>query len=209
MSINEPVTGALVAELQANPHNGLVRSGFAQRLMAGIRRIQTSIGLSGIAALSFGVALAFCCTIWAIELGVPSPLAIMAGNCAGCTAVASACLCVAFRLLANPAVKAAPAAKRRPDYAAWKLVSRLSVSDASRLWCDLQPGCPATQESIAWAHAMLDAIKRGDLAASAKAGPHRPTAQQEQANPTWHTEITQESLKSWARANGHAPRFLK
>jgi hypothetical protein len=183
------------------------------RVRSGFARIRSAIGPSGIAIISFGATLAVGCTAWAIHEGVPQPLAIMIGYC---TMVGSACLGTAPLVIQSLAAKESVAAKasvsatnREPNYAAWKLVSRLSVSDASRLWCDIEPGCPASQESIAWGMAMLDAVKRGELMASAKADTSQAASLQEQSNPTWHTKIAREALKSWAQARGHSPKFLQ
>ena len=159
------------------------------------------------AALSVGVALAIYCTIWAIQEGVPHPLAIMIGYC---TVASSACVSAALLAIQGlGAKKSSIVTKREPSYAAWKVVSKLSVSDASRLWCDIEPGCPASQESIAWGIAMLDAIKRGELPVSAKEGAGQSAGTQEQSNPNWHTKIAREALKSWAQDLGHSPRFLQ
>ena len=157
-------------------------------------------------AIACGVALAVYCTIWAIQEGVPHPLAIMVGYC---TVASSACVGTALLAIQGlSAKKTSIGTKRGPNYAAWKAVSKLSVSDASRLWCDIEPGCPASQESIAWGIAMLDAIKRGELPISAKEGAGQ-AAGQEQSNPNWHTKIAREALKSWAQGLGHSPRFLQ
>ena len=180
---------------------------YMQRLRVGFAQIESAIGLSGVAAVSSGVALAVCCTVWAIHEGVPQPLAIMIGYC---TVVGSAILCAVLLVIQRLTAKASAIGTRRePNYAAWKLVSRLSVSDASRLWCDIEPGCPASQESIAWGIAMLDAVKRSELLVSARAGAGQAASVQEQSNPNWNTEIAREGLISWAQAHGHSPRFLQ
>jgi hypothetical protein len=183
----------------------------------------TGIGPLGVLVLLSGICIAVGGTLWAIELEVPYPLAIMAGYC---TFIASACLCAMLMMLRRkPARVEQPARKTaiattttsaqasrprgEPNYAAWKLVSKLSVSDASRLWCDIEPGCPATQESIAWAHAILDAIKRGELTIIPRTGLSETMRGPEQTNPSWTTEVARDSLKTWAQAHGHAPRFLE
>jgi hypothetical protein len=145
-------------------------------------------------------------TLWAIEEGVPHPKAIMAGYC---TLVVSLCSFAAFLVVKNLSdKKIQTSVKRKPNYAAWTLVDTLRVSDASRLWCDIEPGCPASQESIAWAQAMLDAIKRGELPVFERAGINR-RIDQERANPTWHTEVRREALREWAKSHGHTPTFLR
>jgi hypothetical protein len=138
---------------------------------------------------------------------VPYPLAVMVGYC---TAAGGACLGVTLINMRRraPTAKALPTGtSREPNYAAWRLVSKFRISDASRLWCDIEPGSPASQESIAWGTAMLDAVKRGELAATARAGTSH--ANQEQRNPGWSTEIGREALTAWAQAHGHSPRFLQ
>ena len=183
----------------------------------------TGIGSLGVFVLLSGICIAVGGTLWAIELEVPYPLAIMAGYC---TFIASACLCTTLMILRLKPAKveqlarkaatattptSVPASRLRgePNYAAWKLVSKLSVSDASRLWCDIEPGCPATQESIAWAHAILDAIKRGELTIIPRTGLSETMRGPEQTNPSWTTEVARDSLKTWAQAHGHAPQFLE
>jgi hypothetical protein len=79
---------------------------------------------------------------------------------------------------------------------------------AARLWSNIEPGCPASQESIAWAQAMLDAFKRGDLPVHARKEASR-SIDQERENPGWHTEIPREALRTWAHSHGHAPSFLE
>jgi len=173
-----------------------------QHLKVGAANVRSAIGLSVLAAVALGVALAVGCTLWAIQEGVPHALAIMVGYC---TVASSACLGTALVAVQGAAAKKnSTVAKRGPNYAAWKVVGNLSVSDASRLWCDIEPGCPASQESIAWGTAMLDAIKRGELPASATG-----SASQGQSNPNWHTKIARDALKSWAQGLGHSPRFLQ
>jgi hypothetical protein len=218
MSINDTPANASLPEIAASETQTtpIRRSGdkSMQRANSGFARIRSAIGPSGVAIVASGVALAFGCTIWAIYEGVPHPLAIMIGYC---TMVGSACLCTAPLVIQSLAAKvqgpavqeSASATNREPNYAAWRLVSKLSVSDASRLWCDIEPGCPASQESIAWGMAMLDAVKRGELVASAKADTSQAASPQEQSNPTWHTKIARDALKSWAQARGHSPKFLQ
>jgi hypothetical protein len=168
----------------------------------------STIGPLGIMVLLSGICVAIGGILWAIELDVPVPLAIMAGYC---TFIASACLCILLMVLrkAPAKVESVNAARGQPNYAAWKLVSKYSVSDASRLWCDIEPGCPASQESIAWAHALLDAIKRGELRIVPRSGLSETIASSEQASPTWHTEVARDRLQSWAQSHGHSPRFLQ
>jgi hypothetical protein len=59
---------------------------------------------------------------------------------------------------------------------------------------------------------MIDAIKRGELPVSPRDGTRvvgQSAGSQEQNNPTWHTQIARDALKSWAKAHGHSPQFLQ
>ncbi|HLQ89738.1 MAG TPA: hypothetical protein VK148_06875 [Xanthobacteraceae bacterium] len=222
------IQSSVSAPASSNSALGTLKSGQSpvhakavEKTAANLERPST-IGPLGILVLLSGICIAVGGTLWAIELDVPYPVAVMAGYC---TFIASACLCVALMVLrktstkvAQPVSSAAPpatnsttpaAARGKPNYAAWKLVSKFSVSDASRLWCDIEPGCPATQESIAWAHAILDAIKRSELIIIPRSGLSEAMRGPEQVNPSWTTEVGRESLKTWAQAHGHAPRFLQ
>jgi hypothetical protein len=211
MPSNQPPASATVSQIappeaQRASNRRFAEYAHLQRVRAGFARVESAIGLSGLAAVSSGVALAICCTALAIHQGVPYPLAVMVGYC---TVVGSACLGAAlFNVRTRAPAKAIPIGTNRdPNYAAWKLVSKFRISDASRLWCDIEPGCPASQESIAWGTAMLDAVKRGELPAIARAG--TTVNAQEQRNPGWSTEIGREALTSWAQAHGQSPRFLQ
>ncbi|MGN6570043.1 MAG: hypothetical protein ACTHLO_01345 [Pseudolabrys sp.] len=93
--------------------------------------------------------------------------------------------------------------------AAWKLVSTFTVSDASRLLCNVEPGAAATQESIAWGRALIDAVKAGDLAIAAKTDATPGSVERERENPHYMTEVTREALRSWADQKGAVPDFLR
>ena len=82
------------------------------------------------------------------------------------------------------------------------------ISDASRLWCEIEPGCAASQDSLAWSQAMLAAIKTGELPICKRAGESKEVHDRERINPNWATEIERAALKSWADSHGHLPRFL-
>jgi hypothetical protein len=169
--------------------------------------LRSRIGPSQIVPLGAALLFAVGCTLWAIQEGVSVPLALMGGYC---TLVAGVLLCVAQLALTNlNASPAAPQAQRKPNYAAWKLVNKLNVANASRLWCEIEPGHPYTQESAAWSVAMLDAIKSGALPIVPRPHATPEMIAQERANPGWSTEVTRDALKSWARVHGHYPAFLR
>jgi hypothetical protein len=176
-----------------------------KRLLGSVRKIRSAIGLLGFVVLAIGLVIALSCSLWAIKAGVPQPLAIMAGYC---TVIVTACFCSMRAALARSDTQTSTRKSRQPTYAAWRLVATLRVSDAARLWSNIEPGCPASQESIAWAQAMLDAIKRGVLPVHARKEASR-SIDQERENPGWHTEIPREAVRTWAHSHGHAPSFLE
>jgi hypothetical protein len=174
----------------------------------GIAPSRLQLGSAGMATAGTGVAIAVGGTIWAMLVNVPAPIAIMAGYC---TLVGALCATVALRMKSAPAPSEAPVVSSGPTthFAAWRLVNKFSVSDASRLWCDLEPGSTVTQETIAWARVMLDAISRGELAMVERASLRKEAIEHERNNPSWHTEITREALTAWAKSHGFDPRFLR
>jgi hypothetical protein len=176
------------------------------------RKFYTILGVPGSTTLLVGAVLAVACMVWALRLEVPFPVALLAGYI---TVAASACICAALVAVRHspprPATKTAPKCapttesirkSSEPDYAAWARVDRLRVADASRLWCGIEPGHAATPEVMAWADAILEALRRGEMPRSHSTGAlmHYRIG--------WHTEIPRDELKVWARSKGYAPRFL-
>jgi len=169
--------------------------------------LRTRVKPLHLATLGVTFLFAIGCTGWAIYEGVSLPLALMGGYC---TIIAGIALFVAQLVLTHLSAKEAPAqTTRKPNYAAWKLVNTLNVSNTSRLWCDIEPGHPATQESMAWAAAILDAIKSGALPIHPKPHATKEMIAREQANPGWNTEVTRDALRAWAEKHGHCPTFLR
>lgn len=162
----------------------------------------------GLASIVGGMALAGFGAFFAVQQGVSVALALMAAYCVAMTCIAGT---LTMALLSQRAPRAAIMAKSaplRPNLAAWKLVSELRVADACRLWCDIEPGSPYSQETIAWATAMLDAIKKGELAILPRTGGPKDQDEREKANPTWRTRISRQALQAWANAHGACPAFL-
>jgi len=184
----------------------LARATDVRGLLDGARHIRARIGIFGLAAFLAGIGLSFGGTIWAVQVGVSYPIAVMAGYC---TLVGSICLLAALSSIFAPSQEATMApVKPSATSAAWKFVNTFSVTDASRLWCNIEPGSLVTQESIAWARAILDAISRGELPIVEKAGRNQETLNRERNDPNWHTEIARGALKSWASSHGYIPNFL-
>jgi hypothetical protein len=155
-----------------------------------------------------GFAVSAAGTIAAMATGANAALALLLGYS---SLAGTAALAIALRRPAPVATPEAPASE--PVVAetspAWKLVSTLTVSDASRLWCGIEPGAMATQDSMAWGRALIDAIKRGELAIVRKAGLGDEAFERERANPHYMIQLERDALKAWAAQHGHAPAFLR
>src|SRR5216684_6080923 len=69
--------------------------------------------------------------VWAVILGVPTPIALMVGYCT---------LVGGRRALAqSPSNQSTSQSKTAPDYKAWSLVKLITLGDAAYLWCDRDP----------------------------------------------------------------------
>lgn len=174
--------------------------------------VHTSEGLSTRrirnAALGTAVVVALGAAAWAIWSGdsVPTTLMLLYGMVASTLALYAATAAPAPQTAPAPAVdEPAPAGTSE----AWKLVETLTVSDASRLWCGIEPGAAATQETIAWGRALLDAVTREELPIVLKPGAPKDAVDWERKNPHYQTQVTRASLKSWANEHGHFPAFLQ
>jgi hypothetical protein len=147
-----------------------------------------------------------CTVAWALAEGTNAGLAVLVGYSALASTIAL--------VQSIPATKTRgfePKAKSDADgetSVAWKLVSTFTISDASRLWCNIEPGTTATQESMAWGRALLDAVKQGNLPIVAT-GISAEAQDRERQNPHYMTKVTRAALKHWADQNGHTPKFLR
>lgn len=176
------------------------------RTLAGARWLHAALHPWGVASIVGGIALACFGAIFAVRQGTSAALALMAAYCVVTTCIA--CTVTLAMLLQRTPKAAARPSELRPNLRAWKLVSELRISDACRLWCDIEPGSPYSQEAIAWATAMLDAIKRGDLPILPRASGSKELDERERTNPTWRTRVSRDALRIWADAHGHCPAFL-
>jgi hypothetical protein len=208
--IEQPATSRLpkILASKSNPNTNPAATSrqSARQLAIDVRTVGSALGPLGLLILCGGIALAVFCTAWAIQADVPYPIALAVGYC---TAACTACLCaVLVPILGSREAVPKISEKPQPNYAAWNHVKTFRVSDASRLWCDIEPGCAASQESLAWSQALLGAIKSGQLPICKQAGQSKEAIDRERANPNWATEIERAALKSWADSHGHLPRFL-
>lgn len=160
-----------------------------------------------LALLLGALVLAAAGALWAVDSGVSAPLALMVGYCVATSTIALYATTRTQRPVQAEEPHSAPLAPGTSE--AWKLVKTLTVSDASRLWCDIEPGATATQESMAWGRALLDAIKRGELPIAAKAGVSEEAVKRERESPHYMTQVSRDALQAWASGHGYAPNFLR
>lgn len=190
LEVDEPLAGDASADAAAHTSRGI-----------NARTIRTT-------ALGAAVALALGTTAWAIWSGDSAPMAVMLLYC---MVVSTLALYVATTSPTVEASTARVADEPTPagTSAAWKLVETLTVSDASRLWCNIEPGAAATQETIAWGRALLDAIAREELPIIVRPGAPIDVVNWERKNPHYQTQVARASLKNWATEHGHFPAFLQ
>jgi hypothetical protein len=214
--------GTFVSELQSD-HSSLqgrqelaaltsdapieVRPAIIPKTLGALKDAIDRFGRLGAAIVIGGVTFAAADTVWAIQFGVSAPLAIAA---AYCTVIATVCLAAVMAMLQKRPgpPREQPVIQRPAISGAWKLTQTFSVSDACRLMCDIEPGSMVTQDCIAWAKALLEAIERRELALVESAKPSGLLADRK-AKPNWHSEITRDALKSWTQLRGISPQFLQ
>ncbi len=210
MTIQESAPSSLVANVgnrQTPSPSQLTPQASSQGLLARTFAGSTAI-VPGRAVLAIGVALAVSSAAWSVFLDVAVPIALAAGCCTLAAVVCTyAALLVILNFKADGVSSFVPSESKSMPSVAWQLVARFRISDASRLWCDIEPGSQASQETLAWTHAMMDAIKRGELPVSPQMGDAK-FRERERANPSWRTEIERDDLAVWAKGHGRTPRFL-
>lgn len=177
------------------------------KALAGLRFVQARVGPLGVTAIALGAIVSVSGAVWAIRLGITYPIAIMVGYC---TLVATACLTLVLSLLPRHETQQAQPVSAAPSVSeAWKHVSTFSVSDAARLWCEVEPGATVTQDVIAWGRLLLDAIAGGELACVPNDAQSNRRTSYPSDKPHWSTQITRDALQAWARARGFSPGFLQ
>jgi hypothetical protein len=147
--------------------------------------------------------------IAAIATGANIALSILVGYCALAGTIAVMLTAVRASQPQQVPYIIGPAPTPGDTTAAWKLVTTFTVSDASRLLCNIEPGAAATQESIAWGRALIDAIKQGELPFAATTGAAQVAIDRERENPHYMTEVTRDALRAWADQRGAVPEFLR
>jgi hypothetical protein len=153
-----------------------------------------AVGTAALFVTGFGLAVG--CAVWLIKIGIPLPLALMAGYCTLVGAVYLAMAPAVFRLVFNaPISKRIEQKNQLPNYEAWKHVGTMTLAQASHLWCDIDPDLPDTLDTSAWLKALAFAWRKGDLIVAHREG-----------TPAM---VTRDALKLFAKKHGYDPRFLR
>jgi hypothetical protein len=159
------------------------------------------LGLTGVASAIGG-------SVWAVIIGVPIPIALMAGYCTLVGAVYLAMAPLAYRALANsPANSSAPRSKIPPDYRLWRLKQMLTLSQAAHLWNDREPTIVVNTPDVVGIFELLkEAVQSHAMPIVLSPGSN---LQIDTAYPDKSTRVTREHLKQFAKKHGYDPTFLR
>lgn len=161
----------------------------------------------GMGAVGLATVVSVLGAVWAIRLGVSYPIAIMVSYC---TLTTTVCLTGVLAMLPrHETARELPASTAPSVSEAWKHVGAFTVSDAARLWCEVEPGSAATQDIIAWGRLLLDAIESGELAYIRNETQGNRPLSYPSDKPYWSTKVTRNALQTWAQARGFNPEFLQ
>jgi hypothetical protein len=150
---------------------------------------------AGVCALAItGIGISVGGAVWLVKIGIPLPLAMMAGFCTLVGAVYLAMAPAVYRVLLRTGVPPQSPVADAPNYEAWRHVDRFTLNQAAHLWCDLDPDRSDTFDTSAWVRAFAAAIRKGQLKSISVSGP---------------LIVTRDALKDFARLNKYDPRFLR
>jgi hypothetical protein len=146
-------------------------------------------------------------TVWAVLIGVPLPIAIMAGYCTLVGAVYLAIAPLAYRALANSPANSRAIPIIAPDYRLWRLKKVLTLSQAAHLWNNRDPSIVVGTPDIEGIFELFkEAIQSGSMPIVLSPGSNSMI---EVAYPDKTTRVNRESLKQFAKTHGYDPAFLR
>jgi hypothetical protein len=149
--------------------------------------------------------------VWAVILGVPTPIALMVGYCTLVGAVYLAMAPLAYRALAlSPSNQTASQSKTPPDYKAWSLIKVLSLGDAAYLWCDRDPHVDSSAPEIeTWLNVFKDAVRSKELRVTLGDWADAGNVRQAAMFPDGGTTVKRSDFSAYAKSKGYDPRFLR
>lgn len=169
------------------------------------KTISDLLGWLGWLPAILGILAAIGGGIWAVIIGVPYPIAIMAGYCTLVGAVYLVMAPMAFRALIN-VPRATPLRRHGPNYRAWGHLEKLTLRQAAFLWSELDPnGDQASADVMVWLDVLFDAVRRGDLKLD-ETNKKMPLWRNFPINETFTTRLY---LREFAKMRGENPKFLR
>jgi hypothetical protein len=170
------------------------------------------LGWLGFTAAITGVAASIGGAVWAVIIGVPLPIAIMAGYCTFVGAVYLVIAPMLFRALGLGATRSAgsiAAIKTPPDYNAWRQLKLIRLSQAAYLWCERDPNIESDDPEIqTWLEVFKDAIKHGDLRLNLNWADSDDLRHAIMFPDDNHT-VARSDLQAFAKKRGYDKRFLR
>jgi hypothetical protein len=176
------------------------------------------IGWLGWTAVISGLLTTAVGVIWAIIIGVPKPIVIMAGYCtiAGTVVLAMAPLAFqAFSRMAAANVSQDATAPRKPNAAVWHHLPKFTLYQAACLLADITPASELNfytleGDALAWQDALSAEMQSGQISYIATRSDVKmfEVGQGDFWRPGQDTEIDREELKRFAERHGIRPRFL-
>jgi hypothetical protein len=155
-----------------------------------------------------GIASAIGGGVWAVLIGVPLPIAIMAGYCTLVGAVYLGIAPLAYRVLIAPTGGARLSkAPQPPNYQAARLLKDYTLGEASHMWCDVDPIANDTYDTSIWFKVLKAKAQEKILVIVPPEDKSRRVT--DALYPTLGTRVTRESLQAFAKSVGEVPRFLR
>jgi hypothetical protein len=168
----------------------------------------TVIGLLGLTAAITGIGGA----IWAAIIGVPTPIAIMAGYCTIVGGVYLTVLPLAYRAFSRIATSPAPhdaAVPQKPSAATWQHVPQFTLYQAACLLAEVTPvlGRSLEGDAEAWFVTLCAEIRSKKLPYIRSIHDHQYSFK-DGYHPHRDTEISRAEFQRFAERHGIRPRFL-
>jgi hypothetical protein len=169
--------------------------------------VWTLVGLLGLTAAITGIGGA----IWAFVVGVPTPIAIMAGYCTLAGGVCLALSPLAYRAFSRMATFPAPhdaAVPQKPSAATWQHVPKFTLGQAACLLADVTPVLKIPEgDAEAWFETLRAEIQSKQITYIRSSFDKNYTFK-DGYHPQQHTEISRAEFQRFAERHNIRPRFL-
>lgn len=99
------------------------------------------------------------------------------------------------------------------DYAAIRLIDRLTLREAAFYWCDLPVGRGMMPSNVAtWSSALQSAVTKGELDFEPEYSGYRDREREyehQKSRPHLHTVVKRTALQKFTKRHGYDPKFLR